>query len=251
MIIIKDEQALRKMRQAGKLVARILHEISDQLVEGVSTLQLDTWIEQQLRNNNLVSQSKGYQGYKHVSCISVNDEVVHGIPKAETILKQGDLVTVDVCAAWHGYCADSARSFVVDGNNKQAQMLIEAANLALNAGIEQAIVGAHLSNISAAIQTVVECKGFGVLRDFCGHGIGKKMHEEPEILNYGVAGHGPLLKAGMALAIEPMITVGDYRVKVMPDKWTVATLDGSLAAHVEDTVLITPLGPEIITQYKG
>ncbi len=187
-------------------------------------------------------------GYAHVSCISVNEVVVHGIPSKCIILKSGDLVKVDVCASWSGYCADMARSYFIGTPDKKALQLVEVAKRALDKGIAQAKPGNRIGDISAAIQKEVEKHGFGVVRDFAGHGIGKQMHEDPEILNVGKAGAGPVIQVGMAFAIEPMITLGDYRVFVEKDNWTVKTRDNSLAAHVEDTVVVTLNGPKVITR---
>lgn len=250
MIVIKNKQALHKMATAGKKLATILKDIKDQICEGVSTAALDEWIVGQLRKHELTSKCKGYLGYKHVSCISVNDEVVHGVPTDEKILKKGDLVKIDICASWKGYCADMARCFFVEDHIEDVQYkkLVDVAQNALDKGIEKARVGNHLTDISAAIQEEVEKHGFGVVRDFAGHGIGKQLHEDPELLNYGQPGKGPLLRAGMTLAIEPMITQGDYQVYITHDGWTVKTEDGSLAAHVEDTIAITQDGPKILTR---
>ena len=247
MIHIKNKLSIQKMAQAGALLSGILSAIEERIRPGISTAELDTWIEQQLKNAGLVSNVKGYMGYRHVSCISVNDEVVHGVPSASKLLQLGDLVKIDVCASWNGYCADMARSFFVGQPSEQAKKLVEVAQQALRAGIEKARVGNKLSDISAAIQEEVEKHGFGVVRDFAGHGIGMRMHEEPEIVNYGKAGKGPLLREGMTFAIEPMITAGNYRVYVANDGWTVKTVDHSLAAHVEDTIAITNAGPVILT----
>lgn len=251
MIIIKDERALQKIREAGQRIACILRDVKDVLAAGVSTLQVDDWIVDQLKKYELVSQTLGYHGYGHVSCVSVNDVVVHGIPDKRRILKSGDLVSVDICAAWQGYCADAARSFIIGDGSAEARALIDAAQKSLDLGIAKSVVGGRLSDISSAIQQEVEKSNFSVIRDFCGHGIGAKMHEEPKILNYGIPGRGAILKAGMVFAIEPMITAGGYHVKIEPDGWTVKTVDGSLAAHVEDTVIITALGPEVVTRERG
>jgi methionyl aminopeptidase len=214
---------------------------------GVATAEIDAWIETELKRRGLLSRMKGYMGYKHVSCISLNDEVVHGVPSVKR-LKDGDFLTVDVCASYKGYCADMARQFFVGTPSADAKRLAEVAEQSLKAGIAKALPGNRLTDISAAIQQVVEQAGFGVVRDFAGHGIGKQMHEDPEILNYGVPGQGPVLRAGMAFAIEPMITAGHYAVCVAADGWTVCTKDNSLAAHVEDTVVITDKGPKVITR---
>lgn len=250
MIILKDATAIQKMKVAGKLLAEMFNDLEFVLKESISTLDVDTWIAQWLRKHDLTSKSQGYMGYRHVSCISVNDEVVHGIPRIDNKLVAGDLIKIDVCASWSGYSADMARCFFVDNIfTPEAKLLVDTAYSSLNKGIEQAIVGNRLSDISAAIQKEVEAAGFGVVRDFAGHGIGKKMHEDPEILNFGLPGNGPLIKAGMTFALEPMITMGDYSVHIAHDGWTAKTKDKSLAAHVEDTIVVTENGPEIITRY--
>jgi|SRR5579872_2566353 len=249
MISIKNKAAIRKMEEAGALLAAIFFDIPDLLTAGVATGEIDAWIEKQLVLRGLVSKMKGYRGYRHVSCISVNDVVVHGIPSKHTLLADGDMVKVDVCAAWQGYCADMARTFFVGEPHLEVhkQLAVVAQN-ALDKGIEQAVVGNRLSDISAAIQAEVEKHGFGVVRDFAGHGIGKNMHEEPEILNYGLPGNGPLLRPGMAFALEPMITLGKYQVYIEDDSWTVRTQDKNRAAHVEDTIVITDGKPHILTR---
>ncbi len=250
MITIKNKAAIQKMEEAGHLLLEIFDQIPALLKPGVSTLELDAWIEEQQKHRNLVSKMKGYRGYRHVSCISVNDEVVHGVPNAKRILVDGDLVKIDVCVSYNGYCADMARSYVIGTGNAadQARKLAEVARQALDKGIEKARPGNRLTDISAAIQAEVEKHGFGVVRDFAGHGIGRQMHEDPEILNYGKAGQGPLLQPGMAFALEPMITQGKYDVYITADGWTVKTVDKSLAAHVEDTIVITQDKPKIITR---
>lgn len=252
MIHIKNKRSIQKMAQSGRLLSEIFNMLPEVICPGISTVEIDLWIEKQLRNKKLVSRTKGYRGYKHVSCISVNDEVVHGVPRFNQILKNGDLVTVDICASLNEYCADMARSFLVgESLNDETKKLIDVANSALQKGIEKARVGNRLSDISATIQEEVEKHGFGVVRDFAGHGIGKQMHEDPEILNYGNAGKGPILYEGMTFAIEPMITAGKYDVYIDSDGWTVKTVDGSLAAHVEDTIAITGNGPIILTREKS
>lgn len=251
MITIKNKLALQKMQNAGHLLSEVFEIIPSLLKVGISTLTLDSLIESELRKRGLVSQAKGYRGYKHATCISVNDEVVHGVP-GQRILQEGDLVKVDICAASKDYCADMARCFFIGNVSEEAKKLVAVAQQALDEGIKAAVPGNRLSDISFAIQQVVEKHGFGVVRDFAGHGIGKNMHEEPEILNYGNPGQGPLLRAGMTLALEPMITMGDYKVFVAKDGWTAKTKDGSFAAHVEDTIAITESGPKILTRpFKG
>ncbi|HEX4069382.1 MAG TPA: type I methionyl aminopeptidase [Candidatus Babeliales bacterium] len=247
MIHIKDKSSIQKMAKAGFLLSEILASVEQLIKPDISTAEIDAWIESQIKAKGLISRMKGYMGYRHVSCISVNDIVVHGIPRADCFLKLGDLVKVDVCASWDGYCADMARSFFVGQVSEITHKLVDVAQMALQKGIEQARVGNRLSDISAAIQQEVEKHGFGVVRDFAGHGIGQNMHEAPEIVNYGKPGKGPLLREGMTFAIEPMITAGKYDVYVANDGWTVKTVDRSLAAHVEDTIVITNTGPIVLT----
>lgn len=250
MIPIKNKVAFRKMETAGKFLAEICLEIGSDLQVGVSTLQIDTLLSQKLLQRGLISCTKGYMGYKHSSCISLNDEVVHGVPSEKKKLASGDLVKIDICASFEGYCADMARCYFVEKEDGSGEKLVRTAQESLDAGIAQMKVGARLTDISAAIQQKVEAQGFGVVRDFAGHGIGKRMHEEPELLNYGKPGQGPLLQVGMAFAIEPMITAGSYEVYVTGDGWTVKTKDKSLAAHVEDTVFLTDNGPKILTRLE-
>lgn len=252
MILIKNKSAISKMQEAGRLLSSIFDHVEQHIISGSTTFEIDQWIASELTRLGLKSNSLGYMGYRHVSCISVNDEVVHGIPSKKRLLCKGDLVKVDVCASWQGYAADMARSiFVEESQDASAQQMIEVAQLALNKGIEKAIPGNRLSDISAAIQQEVEAYNFGVVRDFAGHGIGKSMHEDPEILNYGKPGQGPVLRPGMTFALEPMITMGSYVVYVAEDGWTVKTKDKSLAAHVEDTIVITDGKPQVITRFHG
>lgn len=249
MISIKNKVSINRMFQAGRLLTEMFKILEPLIRPGISTLEIDSLIENYLNRKNLVSKTKGYGNYKHVCCVSINDEVVHGIPKAHKMIQAGDLVKVDVCASWKGYCADMARSFLVEGEqNSEKKQLILVAQKALDKGIEQARVGNRLSDISAAIQQEVERHGFAVVRDFAGHGIGKQMHEEPEVLNYGKPGKGIVLQAGMTLAIEPMVTMGDYKVYITEDGWTAKTVDKSLAVHIEDTIVITDNGPRILTR---
>jgi methionyl aminopeptidase len=251
MIVIKNKRAIDTLRQAGLLLAQVFDMIVPLVKVDVSTLAIEHATTAALESVGLHSESRGYKGYQHATCISLNDEVVHGIPQADKIIKDGDVVKIDICASLHGYCVDMARSYMIGTSSKKVQHFVYTAQAALDAGILQAVAGNHLSDISAAIQQEVERNDYGVVRDFAGHGIGKAMHEDPEVLNFGKRGQGPLLRAGMTLAIEPMITIGDYRVFVAQDGWTVKTEDKSLAAHVEDTILITEHEPEIFTRAKG
>jgi methionyl aminopeptidase len=250
MIELKNAYAFATMRTAGHYLAELFEILETSLSVGMSTLDLEMIIQKFLADHKMVSQSMGYAGYRYASCISLNDEVVHGIPRADRLIKAGDLVKVDICASWQGYCADLTRCFMVPPVSARVTALVAAAQRALDAGIACAVPGAHVTDISAAVQQEVERAGFQVVRDFAGHGIGKKMHEEPEILNYGRPGRGPVIREGMAFALEPMITEGHYQVRVDRDGWTARTVDGSLAAHVEDTVLVTAQGPEVSTRTK-
>lgn len=248
MITIKNKISIAKMEKAGILLQEIFDALESLIEAGVSTLSIDSKIAELLKEKKMVSKTLGYHGYGHVSCISLNDEVVHGVPRADKMLKDGDLVKVDICASFDGYCADMARAFFVGKASDQALKLVAVANAALQKGIEKARAGNRLGDISFAIQQEVERHGYGVVRDFAGHGIGKNMHEDPEILNYGKPGSGILLQPGMTFAIEPMITLGKYHVYVAQDGWTVKTKDKSLAAHVEDTIAITQGEPKILTR---
>lgn len=248
-MFVKNKQALDKMRTAGKLLAEIFEKINGVIQQGTSTRAIDIWIEQELVRRQLVSQSKGYKGYRYVSCISVNDVVVHGVPSDQIILQEGDLVKVDVCAAWQLYCADMARGFIVGSvQDEKKEHLMAVASQALDKGIAQAVANNRLYDISAAIQNHVEHYKYGIVRDFAGHGIGRKMHEEPDVPNFGTAGTGMRLQEGMTFAIEPMITQGLHEVYIDQDGWTVRTKDRTLAAHVEDTVVVGQHGPEILTR---
>lgn len=248
MIKIKNKQAIACMREAGHRLARVMATVADKVVVGVTTAALDACIEQSMRAHGLVPVCKGYAGYKHASCISVNQTVVHGIPSTKIVINDGDCVSVDMVGSYKGYCADMARTFLVGSPRPVVVTLRDVAYRALETGLKSIKPGMHLSNLSATIQSVVEQAGFGVVRDFVGHGIGREIHEDPQVPNFGVPGEGPILRVGMTLAIEPMITEKGYEVVVLPDGWTVNTIDGGYAAHVEDTVVITENGVEILTR---
>lgn len=247
-IIIKNKAAVAKMREAGRLLALVMQSLEGENFEGRSTWEIDALIEKRMVAAGLKTPCKGYADYKHATCISVNDVVVHGVPSKEIVLKSGDFVTIDVVGSFNGYCADMARCFFVGEVSSTAKQLALVAQQSLDEAISLIKPGERLSTISAAIQRVVEQHGFGVVRDFVGHGIGKDFHEAPEVPNFGDPGKGPILREGMTLAIEPMIVEHDYRVKRLPDGWTIKTLDGGLAAHVEDTIVVTADGVEILTR---
>jgi methionyl aminopeptidase len=253
MISIKNKVALGKMREAGHLLASVMRDITPAILGGVTTKELDAEIEQRMRLAGLHPTCKGFKGYRHVSCISVNDIVVHGVPSAAIRLQPGDCVTVDMVGAYKGYHADMARTFIVPGDTKPSSevvRLIAVAEQSLAAALELVKPGVRLGIISRKIQQVVESAGFGVLRDFVGHGIGKQMHEDPQVPNFDTGDEGPFLRQGMTLAIEPMITIGSPEVVILADGWSVQTVDKSWSAHVENTIAVTENGVEILTQLR-
>lgn len=247
MIIIKSKQELDFMREAGKVCGQILRDLKDIIKPGISTLEIDRFVEKTVREHGMTAAEKGYCGYPASVCVSINDEVVHGIPSKKRHLREGDIVSCDLVVEYKGYMADAARTYPVGEVSPEAAHLIETAERAFWNGIAYAKAGYRLQDISHAIQETVEGEGYGVIRDFVGHGIGSEMHEDPQIPNVGKAGKGPRLQPGMTLAIEPMITQGDWEIDVLEDDWTAVTLDGGLAAHYENTVVITDGEPELLT----
>ena len=247
MIIIKSKQELDLMREAGKVCGQILRDLKDLIKPGISTLEIDRFVEKTVREHGMTAAEKGYCGYPASVCVSINDEVVHGIPSKKRHLKEGDIVSCDLVVEYKGYMADAARTYPVGQVSPEAAHLIETAERAFFNGIAFAKPGYRLQDISHAIQQTVEGEGFGVISDFVGHGIGSEMHEDPQIPNVGKAGKGPRLQPGMTLAIEPMITQGTWEVDILEDDWTAVTLDGGLAAHYENTVVITDGEPELLT----
>lgn len=250
MISLKSERELALMRKAGGVVARILDEMAKMVEPGVSTGELDRFAEGRCKDLGVRPAFKGYHGFPSSVCISVNDEVVHGIPSDKRILKNGDIVGLDFgVVSAEGWFGDSARTVAVGKVGPEAIELMRATEESLRRGIAQCIEGNRVFDIGFAVQNYVEPLGYGVVREFVGHGIGRALHEEPQVPNYGSRGKGIALKAGMVLAIEPMITAGSPEVKVLKDGWTAVTVDRSLAAHFEHTVAITRQGPEILTVY--
>lgn len=235
------------MREAGKVCGQILRDLKDIIKPGISTLEIDRFVEKTVREHGMTAAEKGYCGYPASVCVSINDEVVHGIPSKKRHLREGDIVSCDLVVEYKGYMADAARTYPVGEVSPEAAHLIETAERAFWNGIAYAKAGYRLQDISHAIQETVEGEGYGVIRDFVGHGIGSEMHEDPQIPNVGKAGKGPRLQPGMTLAIEPMITQGDWEIDVLEDDWTAVTLDGGLAAHYENTVVITDGEPELLT----
>ena len=247
MIIIKSQQEIEIMRESGKVTAYILKTLEDMIRPGVSTKEIDQFVEATIRKHNMIPSFKGYNGFPASACVSVNEELVHGIPSPKKILKEGDIVSVDVGCTHKGYVSDAARTYGVGEISAEAQRLITATKDSFFEGLKYCKVGNRLSDISAAIQKKVESEGFSIVRDFVGHGVGRAMHEEPQIPNYGKPGRGPRLAAGMVFAIEPMVNQGSYEVEVLLDNWTVVTIDGKLSAHYENTVVITDGEPELLT----
>jgi methionyl aminopeptidase len=247
MISIKSEKEIGSMRKAGAAVAQILHEMCGMVKPGVSTWDLDHYAELRCNELKVVPAFKGYHGFPATVCISVNDEVVHGIPSRKRVLNEGDIVGLDFGVISDGWFGDSARTVPVGKVSESARKLIEVTQESLRRGIDQCRAGNRLFDIGHAVQNYVEQFGYGVVREFVGHGIGKALHEDPQVPNYGSKGKGLELKVGMVLAIEPMINSGSPAVKVLSDGWTAVTVDHSLSAHFEHTVAITKTGPEILT----
>lgn len=234
------------MRRAGHVVGSTLDMVKRELRPGITTGELDKMIEEFIRSQGSIPAFKGYQGYPASACISINDEVVHGIP-GKRVIHEGDIVSVDIGSIVDEFYGDSARTFAVGEISAEKRKLMDITLQALMTGIDKARKGNKLGEISSAVQQVAESNGYGVVRQLVGHGIGRKMHEEPQVPNFGSPNDGPVLKTGMVLAIEPMVNAGTYEVKTLPDGWTVVTADGQPSAHFEHTVAITDDGPDILT----
>lgn len=246
MIVIKSPSELEIMRRAGRMVARVLQAVAAEAKPGATTADLDKMAEQMCRAEGALPAFKGYRGYPYSLCCSLNHEVVHGFPRKEP-LREGDILSVDFGVLLDGFYGDSARTVTVGEVSPEAQALVDATRRSLEAGIEQCRAGNRLGDVSHAIQQVVEGAGFSVVRQFVGHGIGRGLHEEPQVPNWGEAGRGVKLKPGMVLAIEPMVNAGGYEVKVLKDGWTAVTVDGKLSAHFEHTVAVGEDGPRILS----
>lgn len=247
MIIIKSNREIELIRNAGRVVALCLDAMKSEVKPGVSTKHLDEICEKIILENGCTPSCKGYEGYPCTICASINEVVVHGIPSKKQILKNGDIVSIDLVACFKGYHGDAAYTFPVGQISPKAQELLDVTNEALYKGLAQVKEGNYLGDVSHAIEEYVKPYKYGIIEEFTGHGIGRDMHEEPAILNYGEAKTGPMLKAGMVLAIEPMISTGSSHVRILNDGWTAVTKDKSLAAHYEHTVVVTKDGYEILT----
>ncbi len=247
MISIKSEREIALMKQAGRIVALAHAEVSKHVKPGISTLELDSIVEKVIRDNGATPSFKGYGGFPASICASVNEVVVHGIPSATTVLKNGDIIAIDIGACYKGYHGDSAWTYAVGSISAEDQKLMDVTKEALFKGLEAVKANAHLSDISNSIGTYAASFGYGVVEEFTGHGVGSSLHEDPAIPNFGKPHMGPVLKAGMTLAIEPMINMGTKRVKVLLDNWTTITCDKKKSAHYEHTILVTENGYEILT----
>ncbi|MBF0122938.1 MAG: type I methionyl aminopeptidase [Candidatus Omnitrophica bacterium] len=245
-IRIKTPQELLLMREAGKILAEIFEELKSSLKIGMTTGEVDACVEALINKRHVIAAFKGYRGYPACACLSVNEEVIHGIP-GKRILKDGDIMGIDIGIIYKNYYSDMAMTVGMGTLEASIQKLLDVTRQALHRGIAEARPGNRLSNISNAVQVYVESKGFSVVRDFVGHGIGSRLHEDPEIPNYGKPGQGPVLQAGMVLAIEPMVNMGTWKTKTLEDGWTAVTVDKKHSAHFEHTIAITELGPEILT----
>ena len=251
MTSVKTADEIAAMRTGGKMLATVLNVLKQQIVAGMTTKDLALIAKQELRTLGGQPTILGYGGFPDVICISVNDEVVHGIPRTEVTLKDGDIVGMDFCVSYQGMITDAAITVAVGGVDSlpaTTQKLLKVTEQSLYAGIDACHDGVRVGDISSAVEKILNTGGYGIVRDLVGHGVGHEMHEDPNIPNYGRPGAGPMLRSGMTIAIEPMATLGDYKVVTDSDKWTIRTRDGSLAAHFEHTVLITDTGAEILTQ---
>lgn len=250
MITLKSAHEIEKMRKAGQVVGKTLLALKQAATPGMTTGELDELARQLIKDQGAIASFKGYHGFPGHICASVNEEVVHGIPGSR-ILKDGDIISIDLGAIVEGYHGDAAITFPIGTIPLELEALLKVTEESLYQGINAALVGNYLGDVSHAIESHVKDYQFGIVREFVGHGIGKSMHEEPQIPNYGPPRQGPLLRAGMTLAIEPMVNLGTPDVKVLGDQWTVVTRDGKPSAHFEHTILVTEMGPEILTKVHG
>ena len=248
MIVLKTEREIALMREAGRISAMALQLVGEAVEPGVTTAELDRLAEKYIRSQGAKPNFKGYNGFPATACISVNDQVIHGIPNKHTVIKAGDIVSVDLGAVFEGYHGDNAATFAAGQISPEAQRLLDATEESLYEGIRAAKAGGRIVDMSSAVQRYVEALGYSVVRQYVGHGVGASLHEAPEVPNFGTPGHGVRLLPGMTLAIEPMVNMGTEKVKVLPDGWTVLTADGSLSAHFEKSIVVTADGPQILTQ---
>jgi methionyl aminopeptidase len=251
VIELKSAREIGLMRRGGHILHEVMERLRTSVKPGVSTLEIDLAVEEFIRARGAVPAFKGYRGFPATVCISINEEVVHGIPSAQRHVKEGDIVGLDLGCIVEGYYADCAFTLAVGDVPTRVQELLDVTRESLELGITECRPGRRLSDVSHAIQSHVERHGFSVVRAFVGHGIGRALHEEPQVPNFGDPGRGPQLRVGMVLAIEPMVTMGSWEVRVLDDGWTAVTKDGSLAAHFEHTIAVTESGPEVLTRKSG
>ena len=251
MIIVKSPREIELMKEAGKLVAKVFETIEPLIRPGISTYEINAIAEKVIYDGGGTCPCKGYYDYPAGTCVSVNETLIHGIPSKKIILREGDIVSLDVVANLKGYCADATRTFLVGTCRDNVSKILDVCQKAFYEGVKQAKPGNRVGDISAAIQHYVESNGYQVARDFTGHGIGKSMHEDPSVPNYGIAGTGPVLQKGMTIAVEPMILEGKKETRILGDGWTVKSRDGKLTCHYENTIVITDEGYEIITLTEG
>jgi len=247
MIIIKTKEQIEKMKKAGELLADVHKEIRKMIGPGITTMEIDDFVDDYLAERGAYPEQKGYQDYPYATCASVNDEICHGFPRNQAI-KSGDIVTIDMVVNLDGWLADSAWSYGVGELSGSSEKLLDVTKKSLYLGIEQATIGNRLGDIGHAIQSYVEAEGFSVVRDFVGHGIGQSIHEDPQVLHYGRPGRGLRLSEGMVITIEPMVNTGDYRMQIDDNEWTARTIDGGLSAQYEHTIAITKDGPLVLTE---
>lgn len=251
MIITKSEREINLMKEAGRVVALVFKTLEEKIHPGMTTLDIDSIVEKTMLDNNCIPAEKGYYGYPASACVSVNDTLIHGIPSSKIVIHEGDIVSVDIVATYKGYSADACRTYKVGTLTERANRIVDITKQAFFEAVKLIRPGAHIGDISEAIQKFVESHGYNVVREYTGHGIGSHMHEDPSIPNYGRSGTGPVISKGMALCIEPMVLEGRKDVRTLGDGWTVKSKDGKLTAHYENTVIVTEDGYEIITMYEG
>ena len=249
-ITIKSPQEVDLMRKAGEIVGETLNLLKASVEPGMTTRDLDRIAFKEITRRGATPTFKGYRGFPATICASINEEIVHGIPSGKRVIKDGDIVKVDVGATYDGLIGDAAVTIAVGEIPPTLLILMEDTRMGLEAGIRAAVPGARIGDISAAVQEYGESRGYGVVREFVGHGVGRFLHEDPQVPNYGIAGRGALLRPGMCIAIEPMFNLGDWHTKVMSDQWTVVTADGKLSSHYEHSLVITEQGPEILTRHS-
>ncbi len=246
-VTIKSKSDIQKLREAGRIAANALVHAGKVIHPGMTTKQLDKSIHDFIVGCGAVPTFLGYGGFPASACISINDEIIHGIPSHKRVIREGDIVSVDVGATFNGFVGDTAYTFAVGDISEEAADLLRVTEASLYAAIDAAKVGARLGDVSHTVEEYCGSRGYGIVREYCGHGIGREMHEDPEVPNYGKPGHGPRLQKNMTIAVEPMVNVGGYEVRVLDNGWTVVTADGSLSAHYENSLLVTDGEPEILT----